>query len=182
MGARTDAGRRRPREDLGRGAPQLEAMMTVGAWLACGAFVAALAWLGRHDASPDGFATTLAAGLCGGFLGGALIALIAGDDGVLATVSVCAAALGATGMLALTQRAAGTSIVAPTPRSASRISAWTRVADPVLLGAVLALGASDVTQLGARGVLAGVVVVVLSYHPRAGLTLLRRARVESVQR
>jgi uncharacterized membrane protein YeaQ/YmgE (transglycosylase-associated protein family) len=156
--------------------------VTVGAWLACGAFVAALAWLGRPDASPDGFATTLAAGLCGGFLGGALVVLIAGGDGVLATVSVCAAALGATVMLALTQRAGGTSILAPTPGSAARISAWSRVADPVLLGAVLALAVGDLTRLGARGVLAGLVAVILSYHPRAGLALLRRARVEIAQR
>lgn len=69
--------------------------MTVGAWLACGGFAAALAWLGRPDASADGPATTLAASLCGGFLGGALVVLIAGDEGVFASLSVCAAAVGA---------------------------------------------------------------------------------------
>lgn len=161
---------------------QLGALVTVGAWLACGGFAAALAWLGRPDASADGPATTLAASLCGGFLAGALVVLIAGDEGVFVTLSVCAAAVGAIAMLALAQRASGASITPPTPRSASRVWAWTRAANPVLAAAVIALAISDVVQSQARGVLAGVVVVVLFYHPRAGLALRRRAGHNTVGR
>lgn len=155
--------------------------MTVAAWLGCGVFAAALAWLGHPDAYPDGPAIALAASLCGSFLGGALVTLVAGDGGVLATLSVCAATAGAIAMLALAQRASGATVVAPIPRSASGVEAWSFVADPVLATAVLGLAVSDVTHSRARGVLAGVVVVVLFYHPRVGLAMLRRAGHNSVR-
>ncbi len=155
--------------------------MTVGAWLWCGLFAAALAWLGRPATGSVGPATTVAAGLCGGFLGGAVVTLITGDRGLFSTLSVCTAAAGATVMIVLVQRASGVAIHPPTPRTAALVPIWTILADPLLAMTIAALAISDLLDWRIREVLAGLVVVLFCYHPRAGLAILGSGRSRTVR-
>jgi hypothetical protein len=87
-------------------ARELEAMM-VAAWLGCGTLAAIIACSGRPHAYPGGPATTLAAALCGGFLGGAFVILLARRHGVFPAISVYGASVGAIVMLDLAERASG---------------------------------------------------------------------------
>jgi len=138
----------------------------VAAWLGCGTLAAMVAWSGRPHAYPGGRATALAAGLCGGFLGGALVILVARRHGVLPVMSVYGASVGAIVMLDLAERVSG-SIAGPArSRSMAWLWSWACLLDPLLLATLI--GAT----LGARvhspplGLLIGVAAMPLLYSQR----------------
>lgn len=149
----------------------------VAAWLGCGTLAATVAWSGQPNRYPGGRATALAAGLCGGFLGGAFVILVARRHGVLPLISVYGASVGAIVMLDLAERASG-SVEGPARNLRMAWAwSWACLIDPLLLGALIGI------TLGARlhspplGLLIGVAAMPLLYWQRnRGMIALRRWR------
>ena len=138
----------------------------VAAWLGCGILAAIIAWSGRSHGYPSGPGTALAAGLCGGFLGGALMILTAGRRGALPAMSVYGASVGAVVMLDLAERISGRIEGAGPNRLMAWLWSWLCLLDPLLLAAAIGI------TLGARvhspplGLLVGVAAMPLLYWPR----------------
>ena len=85
-------------------------------------------------------------------------------------------------MIALVRHASPAAGDPSTPRTAAQIPAWRWLADPLLAALVAALAVSDLLGWQVREVLIGLVVVLLCYHPRAGLAMLRPSRRHTVGR
>jgi hypothetical protein len=149
----------------------------VAAWLGCGTLAAIVAWSGRPDAYPGGPATALAAGLCGGFLGGAFVILVARRHGVLPAMSVYGASVGAIVMLDLAERASG-SIGGPA-RSfpMAWLWSWACLLEPLLLAALIGITLGAKAHSPALGLLIGVAAMPLLYWQRnRGMIAVRKGR------
>jgi uncharacterized membrane protein YeaQ/YmgE (transglycosylase-associated protein family) len=151
--------------------------MTVAAWLGSGLLVSAIAWMARPGGYPAGPATAVAAGLCGGFLGGAGVILVDGSGDTLRAVSVCGAAVGAIVMLDVAERASGSAQAAPRSTTLARLWTWACLLDPLLLAGIVGISLGAASGSPPIGVLAGAVVVLLFYWQRnSGLVPTRRWR------
>ena len=140
--------------------------MTVVAWLACGAVVTTAASLSRPASAPGWPATAFAVGLCGGFLGGALVALIAGRHGALPALSVPGAAVGAVLLLDLAERASGVRSRPARDATIARAWPWVCRRDALLLAAVAGFTASVAANDALPGVVASLATVSLAYAQR----------------
>ena len=129
--------------------------MTTAAWLVCGALAAAMAWYARPQRYPGGPATACASGLCGGFLGGAAVILIAGRDGLLPALSIYGALVGAITLLSLVERASGGHVQQPRHATLARLWSWTLRLDPMLLAILAAATAGTASNSPIAGILSG---------------------------
>jgi hypothetical protein len=150
-----------------------EAMM-VAAWLGCGTVAATVAWSGRPHAYHGGRATALAAGLCGGFLGGAFVILVARRHGVLPLISVYGATVGAIVMLDLAQWASGSAEGPAGSIPMGWLWSWACLIGPLLLAALIGITLGARTRSPALGVLIGVAAMPLLYWQRNRGTIGRR--------
>ena len=138
----------------------------VAGWLGCGTLAAIVAWSGRPHAYPGGRATALAAGLCGGFLGGAFVILVARRHGVLPAMSVYGASVGALVMLDLAERASG-SIGGPAGTlPMAWLWSWACLLEPLLLAALIGMTLGAKAHSPALGLLVGVAAMPLLYWQR----------------
>jgi uncharacterized membrane protein YeaQ/YmgE (transglycosylase-associated protein family) len=151
--------------------------MMVAAWLACGLLACAIAWSARAHAYPGGPATALAAGLCGGFLGGAFVILIAGRHGALPALSVYGAAVGAIVLLDLAERASGAASEPPRTAALEWLWSWAVMLEPLMLAAIVGLTFGAAAGSAPLGVLAGLASILLLYgHRNYGNLAVRRWR------
>lgn len=151
--------------------------MIVAVWLACGALAAALAWSARPDSYPGGRAVALAAGLCGGFLGGAMVILIDGSHGPRPSLSVFGAAARAILLLDLAERTSGSRGGPARSATLAWLWSWALLLDPLLLVVVIAATAGAAADSVVIGVLSGLAIVLVMYWQRNyGTFLLRRWR------
>ena len=148
--------------------------MTVAIWLGCGILAAAIAWLARPDGYRGGPATALAAGLCGGFLGGALVILIAGDRGLRPALSVYGAAVGAVVLLDLAERTSGSAGGSPGNATLAWLWSCACLLDPLLLAAIVGATIGAATESVPVGALAGLVTVLLFSWQRNHGTVVTR--------
>jgi uncharacterized membrane protein YeaQ/YmgE (transglycosylase-associated protein family) len=151
--------------------------MTAAIWLGCGLVAGAIAWLARPDGYRGGPATALTAGLCGGFLGGALVILIAGEDGLRPALSVYGAAVGAIALLDLAERTSGSAGGSPRDTTLAWLWACACRLDPLLLAATVGATIGAATESAPVGALAGLATVLLCYRqPNHGAMVTRGRR------
>lgn len=149
----------------------------VAAWLGCGTLAAIIAWAGRPHAYPGGPATALAAALCGGFLGGAFVILLARRHGVFPAISVYGASVGAIVMLDLAERASGSIDGPPRSLPMAWLWYWACLIAPLLLAALVGITLGARAHSPALGLLIGVAAMPLLYWQRnRGLIARRRWR------
>jgi uncharacterized membrane protein YeaQ/YmgE (transglycosylase-associated protein family) len=148
--------------------------MKIGIWLACGTLASAVAWSARAQSYPGGPLSAVAAGVSGGFLGGALVTLIAGSKGLLSSLSVYGAIVGAIIVLDLAERTSGSLAGAPRTSTIAWLWSWALLLDPLLLALMVA------ATVGARvasvliGTLAGLLIILAMYWQRNHGALLVR--------
>lgn len=151
--------------------------MTVPAWLACGALAAALAWSAQPQRYPGGPLSALAAGLSGGFLGGAFVILIAGRHGALLPFSVYGAAVGATVLLDLSERTSTPGQESPGAGTLAWLWSWALLLDPVLLAILIGATTGSALHSPLLGTLASLAsILLIAWQRHHGAPLLRRWR------
>jgi uncharacterized membrane protein YeaQ/YmgE (transglycosylase-associated protein family) len=120
-------------------------------------------------ALPSGAATALATGLCGGFLGGALVVLMVGSHGALRLLSFYGSLVGATVLLDLAETSGDWSSQTDRQPLLAALWSWACLLDPFLLASVTGATtsmASDPLPLGGLAS-AGASVLFYAYrnHP-----------------
>jgi uncharacterized membrane protein YeaQ/YmgE (transglycosylase-associated protein family) len=148
--------------------------MRTAVWVACGALAAVIAWYARPHRYPGGPATAFAAGLCGGFLGGAAVILIAGRDALPSALSIYGALVGTITLLDLTERASSAPVQQPGHPTLAGLWSWTLRFDPALLAILAAATTGTAFDSPLAGIISGAGALALTSGQRHRAAFLTR--------